>query len=133
MAMNITNAMTMKITNITIMIITVLIMRRHVVITMEMTAIAMITMAIVIARAFITISWRTPARRSIAIAIAIAIAMAMAMAMSIITMNIRNIAIRAEIMIIRIATVLILSNSFLTFLLAIYLLMTQKVTLQKQD
>jgi len=94
---------------------------------MEMTAIAMITMAIVIARAFVIISWRTPARRSIAIAIA------MAMAMSIITMKIQNIAIRAEIMIIRIATVLILSNSFLTFLLAIYLLMTQKVTLQKQD
>ena len=90
---------------------------------MEMTAIAMITMAIVIARAFVTISWRTPARRSIAIA----------MAMSIITMKIQNIAIRAEIMIIRIATVLILSNSFLTFLLAICLLMTQKVTLQKQD
>ena len=90
---------------------------------MEMTAIAMITIAIVIARAFITISWITPARRSIAIA----------MAMSIITMNIRTIAMRAEIMLIKIATVLVLSNSFLTFLLAIYLLMTQKVTLQKQD
>jgi hypothetical protein len=76
--------------------------------------------------AFITISWTTPARRNIAIAIA------MAMSMSIITMTIRDIAIRVETMLIKIAAVLVLTNNFLRFLLAICILTAQKVTLQKQ-
>jgi len=112
MTMKITSIMAMKITNIMIMIITLLIMRRHVLVTMEVRGITMITEVIVIVRAFITISWITPARINIAIA----------MAMSIIAMTIQNIAITAEIMLIKIAAVLVLGNSFLRFLLAICIL-----------
>jgi hypothetical protein len=121
MAMKITNIMAMKITNIMIMIITLLIMRRHVLVTMEVRGITMITAVIVIVRAFVTISWITPARINIAIA----------MAMSIITMTIQHIAITVEIMLIKVAAALVLGNSFLRFLLAICILTAQKITLQK--
>jgi len=121
MTMKITSIMAMKITNIMIMIITLLIMRRHVLVTMEVRGITMITEVIVIVRASITISWITPARINIAIA----------MAMSIITMTIQNIAITVEIMLIKIAAVLVSGNRFLRFLLAICILTAQKVTLRK--
>jgi len=121
MAMKITKIMAMKIINIMVMIITLLIMLRHVLITMEVRGITMIAAVIVIVRAFITTSWITPARINIAIA----------MAMSIITMTIQNIAITVEIMLIKIAAVLVSGNRFLRFLLAICILTAQKVTLRK--
>lgn len=91
---------------------------------MEMRVIIIITTVMVISTASITTSWTTPVRKNIAIA--------MAMSMSIITMTIQDIAIRVETMLIKIAAVLVLTNSFLRFLLAICILTAQKVTLQKQ-